>query len=155
MSKAHEVRAALFNRKLREFPIDFVIEGLEMYTNELSVLELTGTDTSHANKLAVDSDGKSDPILSQAAVVCKSLIIRETKERVFADLDLDMVAGMGLSVLKPVGDLVTQVSGLDPAAFEVTKKNWKSRQEKNSNSNSIVTSEELGLARTLKNSSTI
>jgi hypothetical protein len=142
MSKAHELRAALFNRKLQEMPYDDPIPGLEEYTGQFSVVELTGTQTTKANKLAQDENGKADPIFAQAATVCMGLIERETKERIFSDTDFEMVAGFGLSVLKPIGDLIGQISGLDQKGLEETKKNYQKRHAKGSNSSSIENSEQ-------------
>lgn len=138
MGKAHEIRAALFKRKLQEYPIDDPIPGLEDFTGQLSVVELTGTQTTKANRLAEGPDGTTDPILAQAAVVCQGLVLRETKERIFEDRDFEGVAGFGLSVLKPIGDLITQISGLDPDGWERTKKNSLMRHAKDSNSTSTV-----------------
>jgi hypothetical protein len=136
MSKAHELRAALFNRKLQEMPYDNPIPGLEEYTGQFSVVELTGTQTSLINKLAVVDDGTKDSILAQAGTVCQGLIYRETKERIFSDTDFEAVAGFGLSVLKPIGDLIGQISGLDPKGLEETKKNYQKNHAKDSNSSS-------------------
>ncbi len=136
MSRAHELRAALFNRKLQEFPYDDPIPGLEDLTGQFSVVELTGTQTTQVNKLARDDDGKTDPIFAQAATVCMGLIERETKERVFSDTDFEGVAGFGLSVLKPIGDLIGQISGLDQKGLEEAKKKYQSRHAKDSNSSS-------------------
>lgn len=140
MGKVHALRAALFNRKLQEFPIDDPIPGLEEFTGQLSVVELTGTQTSLVNRLAVVEDGTKDPILAQAATVCMGLIERETKERIFSDTDFEGVAGFGLSVLKPIGDLIGQISGLDQKGFEEMKKNYQSRHANASNSSSTANS---------------
>lgn len=142
MGKAHALRAALFNRKLQEFPIDDPIPGLEEFTGQLSVVELTGTQTSLINRLAALEDGTRDPLLAQAATVCMGLVDRETKERIFSDTDFEGVAGFGLSVLKPIGDLIAQISGLDQKGFEETKKNYRSRHAKDSNSFSTENSEQ-------------
>ena len=118
-----EIRAALFNRKLRELPVEFVIDGLEDYTGELSVIEVKATDSRWAEKAAEESDGKMNEVLMMAGIVIKGLYNRETKERVFQDNDLGSVAEMGLSVLKPISDLITEASGLGPNALAAAKKN--------------------------------
>jgi hypothetical protein len=118
-----EVRAALFNRKLKELPVEFPIDGLEDYDGELSVLELKAKDARNAEKAAEDSDGVTNEVLMMAGIVVKSLMLRETKERVFQDNDLESVSEMGLSVLKPLNELISKASGVGPDALAAAKKN--------------------------------
>lgn len=127
-----EIRAALFNRKLRELPVDFVIDGLEDYTGELSVIEVKATDSRWAEKAAEESDGTMNETLMMAGIVIKGLYNRETKERIFQDNDLGSVAEMGLSVLKPISDLITEASGLGPNALAAAKKNLPTTQKSDS-----------------------
>ena len=108
---AQEARALLFNRKLQEKPVIFSIPGVEELDGELSMLELTGTELKQAEKLADTPDG-ADEIKMMAGVVAKSLIMRETKERLFSDNDIDTVAGFGLVALKPLSDLASETSGI-------------------------------------------
>lgn len=118
---ALEARALLFQRKLAELPVDFSIPGVKALDGQLSVLELGADELSEATKLAETPNG-TDNILAMAASVCKSLIMRDTKERVFSDNDVQGVAHFGTSVLKPLADLVTQVSALSPDALAQAKK---------------------------------
>src|SRR5260221_3729135 len=107
---AAEARALLFNRKLQEKPVEFSIPGVEELDGELSVLELKASELKQCEKLAEGPDGETDGILMMAAVVCKSLVMRATKERLFSDTDMGTldgsgVAGFGLIVLKTLSDL--------------------------------------------------
>ncbi len=108
---AQEARALLFNRKLQEKPVIFSIPGVEELDGELSMLELKATELKQAEKLSDTPDG-TDEILMMAAVVAKSLIMADTKERLFSDNDIDTVAGFGLVALKPLSDLASEASGI-------------------------------------------
>jgi len=88
---AAEARALLFNRKLQEKPVEFSIPGLEELDGELSVLELKASELKQCEKLSEGPDGETDNILMMAAVVCKSLVMRATKERLFSDTDMGTI----------------------------------------------------------------
>jgi hypothetical protein len=47
-----------------------------------------------------------------AAIVCKSLILKDTGERIFQDTDRDAVAQLGSTVLKPLFEQVQSFFGL-------------------------------------------
>ncbi len=120
-----EIRAALFNRKLNELPVDWVIAGLEDFTRELSVIELGAKSIRAAEKAAEDANGETDGNLLMAGMVAKSLINRETKELIFQENDLESVGQMGLSILKPVSDLILEASGMKEGALDAAKKNYQ------------------------------
>src|SRR6266487_227472 len=122
---ALEARTLLFQRKLACKEVDWSIPGLPELDNQLAILELGADQTGLAAKLAERPDGTTDNILAMAATVCFALVMRDTKERVFTDRDVEAVASLGASVLKPLGDLVVQASGLAPDALEEAKKNLK------------------------------
>jgi hypothetical protein len=138
MSEAHEARAAFFNRKVQKRKVNFSLPGLEMWDGKLAVKELTARDVRIINKLSTTEDGK-DAITSQAAGICRALIIDETAERIFGDNDIDAVAGngnpddgvgaeapvdgFGSFVLKALGDLIGDLSGMSFDAVETWKKN--------------------------------
>src|SRR5260221_13800470 len=84
---AAEARALLFNRKLQEKPVEFSLPGLEELDGELSVLELKASELKQCEKLAGGPDEKTDETLMMAAVGCKSLGMRATKERLISDTD--------------------------------------------------------------------
>src|SRR5258708_11987136 len=88
---AAEARALLFNRKLQEKPVEFSIPGLEELDGELSVLELKASELKQCEKLAEGPDVETDEILMMAAVVAKSLIMRDTKERLFSVTDMGTI----------------------------------------------------------------
>lgn len=122
---ALEARALLFQRKLACKDVDWSIPGLPELDNQLAILELGADQTGISAKFAEKPDGTTDNILAMAATVCLALVMRDTKERVFTDNDIEMVATFGASVLKPLSDLVVQVSGLAHGALEEMKKNLK------------------------------
>lgn len=125
---AAQARALLFKRQLNIKNVDISLSGLPELDGQLAILELRGTDTSHADKLAEGPDGTTDEILMMAALVCKGLVMRDTKERVFNDTDLEGVAAFGLTILKPFGELVAEASGLDAEALANAKKNSRTNQ---------------------------
>src|SRR5258708_3831348 len=144
---AAEARALLFNRKLQEKPVEFSLPGLEELDGELSVLELKASELKQCEKLSEGSDGETDEILMMAAVVCKSLVMRSTKERLFSDTDMGTttgegsgVAAFGLVVLKPLSDLASEASGIGVDLLAETKKKLQATQSNGSLSSSTVNS---------------
>ncbi len=143
---AAEARALLFNRKLQEKPVEFSLPGLEELDSELSVLELKASELKQCEKLAEGPDGETDEILMMAAVVAKSLIMRDTKERLFSDTDMGTInyatgegsgmAGFGLVVLKSLSDLASQASGIGIDLLEETKKKLQAAQSSGSQNSS-------------------
>ena len=135
---AAEARALLFNRKLQEKPVIFSIPGVEELDGELSMLELSAPELKQCEKLSEGSDGEADEILMMAAVVVKSLIMRDTKERVYSDTDMGMidaatgkgsgVAAFGLTVLKPLSDLASEASGIGVDLLAEAKEKLKKAQ---------------------------
>ena len=120
-----EIRAALFNRKLKMLPVDWVIDGLEDFTGELAVIEMKATDSRWAEKAAEGPDGTSDETLTMAGIVIKGLIHRELKERILQDNELQSVSEWGMSVLKPITELISAASGVTPDALINAKKNYQ------------------------------
>src|SRR5260221_639683 len=97
---AEEARALFFQRKLQVKPVIFSIPGLEELDGELSMLELQASQLKQAEKLSDTPDG-TDEILIMAAVVAKSLIMTDTKKRLFSDTDIgtiDYATGEGSGV---------------------------------------------------------
>jgi hypothetical protein len=154
--KAHEVRARLFNRKLQGKDVDFSIPGCPELDGQLYITELTARDSRIITKLARMEDGTTDPIVAQAATVCRALRLKETKERIFGDLDIDAIAGndkddggvgadapvdgFGTFVLKLLGDEIGKLSGFEPDAMERAKADFLQTHSVNSNSHSTETS---------------
>lgn len=120
-----DIRARLFKRTLGILPVDdaSLPEDLADLRGQLSVVELKGVDTSKAAKLATGSDGEIDELQANVALICQSLVLTETKERVFNDNDSEAVAAMGLSVIKPLSTLVQAVCGMNAEALAAAKKN--------------------------------
>jgi hypothetical protein len=152
--KAYEARALLFQRKLQGKPVEFSIPGVPELDGKLYMLELTARDTRIISKMSKNADGEMDQIASQAAVVCRGLVMADTKERVFADLDIDMIAGndepdegkpidgFGTFVLKLLGDEISKLSGFDPDAVEQAKESFLQAHAIDSTSSSIANSEQ-------------
>lgn len=138
--EALAARALLFQRKLAELPVEFSIPGISELDNQLSVLELGADQLSLAAKLAETPNGP-DKMLATAASVCLSLVMRETKERIFSDTDVEAVSKFGMTVLLPLSKLVDQVSGLSPSAVEDAKKNSSTTPANDSNTSSPTASE--------------
>jgi hypothetical protein len=140
---AAEVRALLFKRQLSMENVEWSIPGLPELDGQLATLELRGNDTSHVDKLAEGPDGTTDELLSTAAIICKSLVLRDSKERIFSDTDMGAVdpvtgvgsgvAGFGMSVLQPLSDQIMRVSALGKYRVDTTKKNLPTTPENVSN----------------------
>jgi len=137
---ALEARALLFNRKLQEKPVIFSIPGVEELDGELSMLELKASELKQCEKLSDTPDG-TDEILMMAAVVVRSLIMADTKERLFSDTDIDTVADFGLAALKPLSDLASEASNIGVDLLAEAKKKLQEAQSKGSPSSSTVNSE--------------
>lgn len=120
---ALEARALLFQRKLSMLNVDFSIPNVPELDNQLAVLELTPADLSNCRKLTIGKDGEVDQVLAMAASVATALVLRETKERICSDNDIEGVASWGLSVLKPLSELVDKASGASANAVADAKKN--------------------------------
>ncbi len=140
---ALEIRARLFNRTLNILPVDdaSLPEDLAELRGQLSVVELSGTDTSKAAKLATDASGTVDELQANAAMICKALVLTETKERIFNDNDNETVAAFGLTLIKPLSELVQAVCGMNAKALENAKKNSLTIPASASNSSLLVNSE--------------
>ncbi len=52
-----------------------------------------------------------DPMLVSAAMLCKSLILKETGEQLFPDTDREQVAQLGATMLTPIITQMTQFFG--------------------------------------------
>ena len=117
-------RALLFQRKLAELPVPFSIPGVPELDNLLSVIELGEDQLQECAKLATDANGVVNNALSGALAICKSLVLKETKERLCTDLDAQFFLTQGHSVLAPLNALVVQVSALNDNALENAKKNF-------------------------------
>ena len=135
MMNAAEIRAALYKRQLNLINVEESIPGLPELDGLLACIELNGQQTSQAEKLA-DTPQGTDQVLMMAAMVCQSLVTRDTKERIFSDTDVEGVAKFGLSVLSPLSKLVAIASGIDPDTLEQAKKNLNLTTVSSSNGSS-------------------
>jgi len=156
--QATEARALLFNRKLQGKDVDISIPGVPELDGELFIAELSARDTRIIAKMSTKPDGKSDSIAAQAAMICRSLRMKNTKERVFQDLDIDAIAGndkpdggvgadqpvhgFGTFILKLLGDEIGKLSGFDDNAIEQAKADFLQIQLNGSSTHSTEISEE-------------
>jgi len=147
---AQEVRVLLFNRTLAIKPVeDATIDAWEStpakelaaLKGQLSLLELKGSDTSEARKLALGSDGTIDEILAGAAMLTRSLVLTESKERVLQDSDAQGVSEWGGTVLTPLIGLVSEVSGFAQANVVSAKAFLPTTPANASNASSAANSE--------------
>jgi hypothetical protein len=139
---AAEARALLFQRKLRLLPVPFEIPDIPELNGELGMLELKGTELKHAERLAQGPDGETDSIVMMAAVVTKALVMLDTKEQVLDDNSLTSVAEWGLSVLKPLSDLASEVSGIGVDLLAEAKKKLQPAPSSASQNSSTGNSEQ-------------
>lgn len=134
-------RALLFQRKLAELQVEISLPGLEALDHQLSVLEIPGDSIQEGTELAKGPDGNVNAQIVQAFAICRSLVLRETKERIFSDTDVEAVAKFGISITKPLSDLVSEVSGMADGAVSTAKKNSLAIAALASSTSSTVNSE--------------
>jgi len=120
---AHEARALLFQRKISYEDYNESISGVPELDGMLGILELRASDTAHAAKLAKGEDGEPEEALVLGAIIAKALVLRETKERLCSDSDIEGIANWGMSVLKPLSKKIAKHSGLSPEELAQAKKN--------------------------------
>lgn len=125
-------RSLLFQRQLTLKNVEFTLPGVEALDNQLAIIELGEDVLQQCNKLAEKSDGTVDKTLVGAAAICKSLVLRDSKERILTDNDVEAVASWGHTILSLLGDLTAEVSALSPAAVEAAKKNFPKTVENDS-----------------------
>lgn len=121
---AAEARALLFQRKLAEVPVNVSLPDLSALDGLLSVLELSGADMTEAKKLASNAAGEIDDVLAGAAMICASLVMRDTKERVLNITDMNAVAAWGGTIITPLVQLVSKASGFNPEDAAKAKANF-------------------------------
>lgn len=118
-----EVRAkiAAYGKRLQK--IEHSFPGLEDLDGELGVVELSAKDIEEVQTLSVGPDGTPQDTLMAAGMVARGLVLYDTKERIFTDNDLSIIAALGLSVFSVFSDQVAKASGLDVNALEAARKN--------------------------------
>jgi hypothetical protein len=134
---AAEARALLFQRKLAYQEFKGSVPGIPELDGQLGILELTGTVTSQIDMLAKGPDGKTIDTLQMAGIVANGLVLRETKERIFSDGDIEGVASMGTTVLLPITIAISELSGISKESLEIAKKNFSSQVDTDSPTSSL------------------
>lgn len=145
---ALQARVLLFQRKLKELPVEISLPDLEALDHQLSVLEIPGDSIQEGTELAKGPDGNVNAQIVQAFAICRSLVLRETKERIFSDTDVEAVAKFGISITKPLSDLVSEVSGMADGAVSTAKKNSLAIAALASSTSSTANSEQPDAAPT-------
>lgn len=120
---AAEARALLFQNKLGYIDYEDSIPGIPQLDGLLGIIELPANEGLQISKQSTDANGDADQSLILAGQVVKSLVMRDTKDRVFTDTDVQGVAGFGLSVLLPINKKIEALSGLNTDAVDAAKKN--------------------------------
>lgn len=123
MINAQDARAAFLNRSRQIVDFNEELPGLPELTGQLSIQELSAKDAVQGEKLSKDAQGNQDESVMLGAMVVKSLVTRDTHERIFADNDMDAVAEFGLSVLSLLGNAIKDLSGIGQTAADAAKKN--------------------------------
>lgn len=121
--QAAEARALLFQRKLNYEDYTDSLPGLPELDGQLGILELPADESVSLKKNIKDASGEDNEALGLASMVSKALVMRDTKERVFQDTDIPMVAGFGMSRLLPITKKISAVSKLSQDDIEAAKKN--------------------------------
>lgn len=120
---AAEIRALLFSRKLAYEDFKGTLPRFPELDGQLGLLEISASDGIKATEIATGEDGKVDSSLQLASIVIDGLVQRTTKEHIFSETDLEMVAGFGMSILAPIARQIKALSNLDETAVEIAKKN--------------------------------
>ena len=129
------IRARFINRPKRIVPLGVDLPDLEDLTPYLALQELSAASTLHVDRLA-DDHGKADEAMQLAGMICKSLVVQETRERVFSDTDMQVVSEMGLSVLFPIVKRIKEVSDLTDNSLDDALKNSKKTPDSDSRTSS-------------------
>lgn len=118
-----EIRAAFMNRPLQTLDLNATLPGLEQLEGQLSLQELTAETAVQSETLGQTNTETPDKALQLGATIIAALITRDTKERVFADADVQFVANFGLSVITPIATQIAELSGTTVDALANAKKN--------------------------------
>lgn len=138
-----DIRARLLARHLKSQDFNDSLPDLPELDGQLSLIELTAAATSRVDKLATGQDGSKDEGLQMGGMVAQSLVTRDTKERVFADTDIEAVAAMGLSVLTPISVAIASLSGISQDALSNALKNLPATPANASSTSSPASSAEV------------
>ena len=115
-----EVRALFFNRKKKVIPFEGSLPDLEMLDGQLGLQELSGGAIRHSRQLATTKDGVDNELLG-AAMLVKSIVLKQSDRRIFKDTDIQGVLDFGLSVVNPIAEQIKVLSGDEPEAIQKAK----------------------------------
>lgn len=138
---AEQVRVLLFQRQIKVQPLAASLPDLAALDGLLGVRELSAKDTTDIGHLSKDRNDTIDEALALAGLVVRGLILLDTKEPIFRDTELDSVAAMGMTVLKPIAEAVNVVSGLSVSALVNAKKNLNQTTDSTSPTSSPANSQ--------------
>ena len=122
-----EARARIASYGKRMQKIERSFPGLEDLDGQLAAVELSPKDIEEVQKLSTGPDGTQQDTVMAAGMVSRGLVLHDTKERIFTDNDVSIIADLGLSVFQVFSDEISRVSGLTADALEEAKKNLLTR----------------------------
>ena len=108
-----QIQEKLLNRKKRMTKIEEPLPDLEELDGELALVELSALDVEFAQNASKGRDGEASEVMILAGMVSRSLVIYDTKERIFTDNHTDAIAEWGLLVLQPIGEAIRKSSGIN------------------------------------------
>jgi hypothetical protein len=118
-----EIQEKLLNRKRRMTKFEGSLPDLEDLDDHLATLELSAKDVEYAQEASKGADGEVQEVLTLAGLIARSMLVYDTKERVFTDDHRGSIAEWGLLVVQPIGEAIRKSSGLTKKAVEDAKKN--------------------------------
>lgn len=135
-----QVRKRFLERKKLVAELGLSLPGLEDLDGEIGIMELSATDIEDIEKLS-QVNGESNDKLEAAATLVKGLVMLDSRDHVFDERELNLVAGFGLSLLTPINMLIRGISGITEEQREAIKAQLKKIRGDSSNSTSTAPSE--------------
>lgn len=121
---AQQIREKLINYKRRMRKLEVSLPDLEELDDHLAILEFTAKDVEDTQELSKGENGKVSDLLALGTLVARSLVLHDTKERIFQDNDAQfLVDNLGITVLMPLGEAVKDFNGIGSNALDKAKKN--------------------------------
>lgn len=121
---AQEIREKLLNRKRRMQKLTLSLPDLEELDGYLAIQELTAKDVDDAQNLSKVSKDETNDTIALGALIARSLVLYDTKERIFQDNEAQFIAeNFGVRLLLPLGEAVKQFSGVSAEAMDDIRKN--------------------------------
>lgn len=132
-----QVRKRFLERKKLVAELGLSLPGLEDLDGEIGIMELSATDIEDIEKLS-QVDGASNDKLEAAATLVKGLVMLDSRDHIFDERELNLVAGFGLSLLTPINMLIRGISGITEEQREAIKAQLKKIRGDSSSSTSTA-----------------